>query len=178
MNPFETEVQDNTSNPFSGMPDAPTGSNPFETVSPANVIKEATNEAKVSALQDAKHLYNAARNLSNQAAMAKKIGSQSWLDKIRDYGRRLALMLMDFVKKAVHLAACKLLLELCAMIISKLMDTLIKGNNKMDITTPGVAYYGQGAHPGMQHPGMQNNNNPFSGGFDQRFSAGAAVSPW
>jgi len=180
MNPFEPDQSTNNADPFSVNEGRAVSPNPFDSMDPNRMVREAAQEAKASVMQEAKSLLSASKNVSDQMNMAQKTGDVKWMMRLRSYAERILWMLGDFVKKAIHLAVCKLLLELCAMVISHLMNTLIKGGNRsMDITTPGVAYIGNGAPQQQQGMGgPSTSGNPFATGYDSRFSTSNMVSPW
>lgn len=160
--------------------------NPFEDVAPKpestapNLVKifgEASEMAKESVLSEAVDMAKAAYAISGQAKQAQKSKNWAWLGKLQQYAVRLKNMLVEFVKKAIELAVFKLVLELCAMIMNAIVDALSKrGNQRMDITTPGVFLQNKpnttGASGSTTGGYAPSSGNPF----DYRNSA--AVSPW
>lgn len=162
--------------------------NPFEDTSPnafsaapkvSQIFGEATETVKASVLSEAVDMAKTANTVAQQARLARKTGNIAWLNKLQDFAHRLGHMLVEFIKKAIELAVFKLVLELCAMIMNAIVEALTKrGNQRMEITTPGVflqtrpATAGASASGGVSSSGYSPKANPF----DYRTSS--EVSPW
>lgn len=163
--------------------------NPFEDIVPdaatvtpkiTQIFGEATEAAKASALSEAVDMAKTASLISNQAKQAQKSGNVAWLNKLQEYAIRLKSMLVEFIKKAIELAVFKLVLELCAMIMNAIVDALSRrGNQRMEITTPGVYLQNRPATAGATGGSSagssgygQSSGNPFD------YRSSAAVSPW
>lgn len=141
----------------------------------AKIFGDATEEAKQSALAEASSMAKAAHSINSQMNMARKTGNSAWMQKLRAAAQRLGAMLWDFIKKAVELAVFKLVIELCAMIMNSVLDALTKrGNQKMDITTPGVFFQPKTATGSTTT--QTSSYSPGSNPFDYRSASG--ISPW
>lgn len=167
--------------------------NPFETDSPMQNLTaklpglagEAAQQAKEEVMSDAGALFEATRSFQQSASAASRSRNVRWQKKLKQYGGQLLRMIGDFIVRAVQLAIAKFVLELCAMIINTIMQSLTKmGNAKMDITSPNVYYSGNGFTPALATPPA---GNPYPGGgavprspFETGLygNSGNGVSPW
>lgn len=164
--------------------------NPFEDITPetaaagpnfSHIFGEATEAAKASVLSEAVGMSKTAHTIAQQAKQAHKSGNMAWLGKLHEYANRLKDMLVEFIKKAIELAVFKLVLELCAMIMNSIVDALSRrGNQRMEITTPGVylqpkaATAGSSSQPaGATSSGYAaRSTNPFD------YRSNSDISPW
>jgi hypothetical protein len=110
---------------------------------------------------EATDYFKAASGLADQARHARKTGNYVWLSRLQRLGETLAEHVIEFTKKAVTLAAVKLVIELCAMAIKKLMEFVTnKFALSMDITTTGIAYTGDKKYVPGQTP-SSTSSSPF-----------------
>ena len=145
----------------------------------SRLFGEATQQAKESVLSEATDLGKAAMSISGQMKVAKRSGDVGWMNRLKAHANKLVGVLWEFIKKAIELAVFKLVLELCAQIMNSIMDALTsRGNNKMEITTPGVYLQPKGG-PAQQATSNYSNTSTYSSRpgnpFDYRPSS---VSPW
>jgi len=148
------------SNPFDLVPEMEQGAK-------GSIFREAAQEASETIFEEAKDLLGSAMSLKSQAQMARKAGNYSWMMKIQSYALQVLDLVFNFLKKAIVIAAAKFVLEMCALIINQIMDSLGKrGNSKIDISTPNVHYVPRGQMaPGSTQPTVERNTgyvNPFA----------------
>ena len=122
-------------------------------------------------------ILSAARTLHEETLRARRSGNGAWLARLLVSAGELRAIAGDFLRKAVHLALAKFVLELCAMVIDAIMSAIRKMVNRpLDITSPNV-YYGNAspaASGGSPYPG--GGRSPFDGGL---FAvSGGGTSPW
>jgi hypothetical protein len=146
------------------------------------------SESKEEMLGEAKDMLKAAFKIQSQVKLAKKRKDHAWLGKLREIATRLKSMLVEFVIRAIELAVFKFIVELCAMIMNSIMDSLVKkGKPALEISTGGVLYAGKSASIQQQTPQQQysalggsgTRNDPFQHvAYGNNGSSPHNVAPW
>lgn len=152
-----------------------TASNPFASAAFQSPVQEVP---AMTLFEEGASIASAAETLRSSATQARKSGNHAWMNSLRSSGSQLYELAVDFLKKAIFMAASKFILELCAMIIDSIMTSLKKKLGRpMDMTSPNVFYSGSNQAPGTS----TGNPYPTSGSpFRSPFEGGltSSVSPW
>lgn len=163
--------------------------NPFETPSPTDenlgdtvsrVMRESVHASKSTSspgvFSEAKEFAKAASNLHGQYQMARKKRDSFWLGKLQAFAEKLWEALWGFIKSAFEIGIIKMIIELCAMAMMKLVEVLTNKGKKIEISTPGVYYSLQNQPASQEVPhqqAMNNRSDPFAS-----YNRPSAVSPW
>jgi hypothetical protein len=141
---------------------------------PGNVFARCFDKEPISDLADAGELMGAALLLKQNTTQAIKQGNRPWLGQLKGNAKELASAAGGFIKQALIIAIAKFVLEVCALVINSIMDSLNKrGKAGVEITTPNVRY----SAPGSVPPGPTQTQRSYSNPFEAAFSS-ASVSPF
>lgn len=137
-----------------------------------SLFGESLEEAKEEVIKEAT-IGGVVDEFAKNVRFAKRTNNTSLMSKLIAFGKKLLASILEFAKKAVEIAVYKFVLELCAMAIRSIMELVAtKGNQRLDITTPGV-HYNTGA---STTSGTQGSASPFESSYYQRATASAV--PW
>ncbi len=158
VNPFEAE---------------PASKGNFTAESASNIFRMSTQEAKENIIAEASDLGKAAFKLNDQLRSARKTKDKRWLSKLETAAKKLGAMLLKFLKHAIELAAFKLVIEFCALVMTAVFDALVgKGNKPMEISTPGVYFSRPSASGPSTSGGPYQRTSPYD------YGRTATASPW
>lgn len=136
-----------------------------------SLFGESLEEAKEEVIKEAT-IGDVVDDFAKKVRFAKRTNNVSLMSKLIAFGKKLLASILEFAKKAVEIAVYKFVLELCAMIIRSVMDLVTsKGNQRLDITTPGVHYN----TATTTATGAPSSASPFESPYYQRATASI---PW
>ncbi len=140
----------------------------------SQIFKESLNTSKNNIFGEAQDFAKAASNLHGQFRTATRKGDHVWLSKLRGFAQALGSALWLFLVSAFEIGIMKMVIELCAMSMVKILEIVTKKGRKIEISTPGVFYNPQGQPTNQyQQPAPSMGANPFGS-----YGYGSGVSQW
>ena len=77
---------------------------------------------EVATVAQVKDLFSAAKSLEHQASLARKKRDRVWLEKLREYGRKLAVHFWEILKSSVVIGISTIVMELCQRALLKVTE--------------------------------------------------------
>ena len=151
---------------------------PFDLSSTAtDIISDSVDQAQEETLRGFDDIGEIVDGFSRKVRSAKSTNNKTALTKLKEFGMSLLKTVLGFIKKAVEIAVFKFVLELCAMVIKNIMESIAgKSGQSIEISTPNVFYNHGNNRPAYQaqipnqHGGsvqqvpLPVGANPYTGG--------------